>query len=119
MKSPRTVIQGVRHNNGAESSPARLRRLATSRGHYIVNWEPSHLNYLIESEGLKPEELIAGDPEGLHGLVRELFLLGLQDEMAGDEFGDARVSSITRFARKLLRIAGSSNSTRDPAFAGV
>lgn len=94
------------HSNPV-ASPARtrsgaFRKLVTARGAFILPWRPAAVKYLLAAEALAPAELAVGGEDTTRALARDLFLLGLQDEMgAGLETPDAR-SPISRVARELL-----------------
>lgn len=75
-----------------------FRKLQTVRGDYIVEWRPGSINALIRHENLSAEDFRVGDPGELKTLIRDLLLLGLQDE-----FETCRRSPITRLARTLMR----------------
>ncbi len=75
-----------------------FRKLATVRGDYIVEWRPGSINALIRHDNLSAEDFRVGDPGELKTLIRDLLLLGLQDE-----FETCRRSPITRLARTLMR----------------
>ena len=87
-----------------ESRSGAFRKLVTARGAFILPWRPAAVKHLLAAEALAPAELDVGGAESTRALARELFLLGLQDEMgAGLETSDAR-SPISRVARELLRL---------------
>ena len=75
-----------------------FRKLATVRGDYIVEWRPGSINALIRNENLSAEDFRIGDPRELKTLIRDLLLLGLQDEIE-----TCSRSPITRLARTLMR----------------
>lgn len=83
-----------------------IKELPTRRGDYIVNWRPEHPTFLIQFEGLAPGELVLRDRDGMKNLVRDLFHLGFQDDMANEVNNDGAESAISRVARQLLRIGG-------------
>lgn len=87
------------HRYRRDAAPA-YRSLSTRRGTYFVNWSPEDVKALVEQEALAPADLACADRAELHSLTRDLFLLGLQDELATQ--GE---SSITGFARQLMRQA--------------
>ena len=76
------------------------RKLETRRGDYFVPWSPEHVAALIRAEALRPDELAMTDGARRHRLVKDLFLLGLRDEM-----GRGGPSVITRYARALAAAA--------------
>ena len=81
-----------------------FRKLVTARGAFILPWRPAAVKHLLTAEALAPAELAVGGDDSTRALARELFLLGLQDEMgAGVETAGAR-SPISRVARELLRL---------------
>ena len=84
------------HRLGSAQS-ARFEKLRTRRGSYFVTWDPEPVNALLTAEGLNPRELEFDTPRERHRLIRELFLLGVRDEIRSD-----RESTITKFARQLL-----------------
>jgi len=78
-----------------------FRKLETSRGDYFVRWSPDHVAELLSSEALRPEEFVTADRGRRQRLVKDLFLLGLQDEL-----GYGGPSVITRYARALMAGVG-------------
>ena len=78
-----------------------FRKLETSRGDYFVRWSAEHVNELLRSERLRPDEFVASDRGRRHRLVKDLFLLGLQDEL-----GQGAPSVITRYARAIMTGVG-------------
>ena len=78
-----------------------LRKLVTRRGAFILPWRPPEVKFLLRSEHLAPADLAVGDEASDRALARDLFLLGLQDEMASDLF-EPGPSPISRVARGIL-----------------
>jgi len=78
-----------------------FRKLKTSRGDYFVRWSPDHVAELLCSEALRPEEFVTTDRGRRQRLVKDLFLLGLQDEL-----GQGGPSVITGYARALMAGVG-------------
>jgi hypothetical protein len=74
-----------------------FRKLETVRGNYIVEWQPGSINALLRHENLSADDFRVSDPKELKSLIRDLLLLGLQDE-----FETCRRSPITRLARGLM-----------------
>ena len=96
------------HSNPV-ASPARtrsgaFRKLVTARGAFILPWRPAAVKYLLAAEALAPAELAVGDEDTTRALARDLFLLGLQDEMGGGTPDASARSPISRVARELLRL---------------
>jgi hypothetical protein len=96
------VIRRHDADRGCASADTRsYRKLATRRGDYFVRWAPEHVTALLCAEALRPEDFLPDDPARRHRLVKDLFLLGLKDEL-----GRGRPSVITRFARAMMRRTG-------------
>lgn len=85
----------------APSRSGALRKLVTRRGAFILPWRPSEVKFLLRSEDLAPADLAVGGEASDRALARDLFLLGLQDEMACD-LPEPRPSPISRVARGIL-----------------
>ncbi len=82
----------------------RFRKIPTRRGDYIVSWEPQHVDFLFRSEKLTPADLSLVNASQARGLIRDLFLLGAQQNAIGTERPAHQTSLISRFARGLLGI---------------
>ena len=89
-----------------------LRKLPTARGAFILRWRPSELKFLLRSEDLAPSDLAIGGAASTGALARELFLLGLQDEMAEGAPPGGDRSPISAFARELLGLIRDGRDTR-------
>ena len=92
------------HSNRTQRHHVPWRVLPTARGAFVVPWRPQNLKTLLRSEGLAPADLAAAGPESARNLARDLFLLGLQDEMACADSPDSRHSPISAFARELASL---------------
>ena len=92
------------HSNGPTRHHVAWRVLPTARGAFVLPWRPQNLKTLLRSEGLVPADLADVGPESARTLARDLFLLGLQDEMACAESPDCRRSPISAFARELASL---------------
>lgn len=92
---------------GRTRRPARrqdgaYRSIATRRGTYFVRWDPDAVRALIDSEGLRADDLDVQDPNARQRLARDLFLLGLKDDLA---LGPRPAgSAISRLARSLVQM---------------
>ena len=87
-----------------ETRSGAFRKLVTARGAFILPWRPAAVKHLLAAEALVPAELAVGGADSTRALARELFLLGLQDEMGdGADTAEPR-SPISRVARELLRL---------------
>jgi hypothetical protein len=84
-----------------------FRKLDTERGSYIVEWQPGSINALLRQEGLSARDIRVSEPRELQRLIRDLLLLGLQDE-----FETCRRSPITRLAQALMRRKHHMGATR-------
>jgi hypothetical protein len=87
-------------------TPAGFRTLVTARGAFILPWRPDAVKYLLCTEALGPAELAVGGRDAARALARDLFLLGLQDEMGATDDRRSPRSPISRVARGLLRLLG-------------
>ncbi len=98
------------HQRKSSTIPAphrsRWRTLPTARGAFVLPWDPSALKHLLVREGLVPAELAVGGLEATQSLARDLFLLGLQDEMQCGDGPACRRSPISSLARELLSLLG-------------
>lgn len=89
--------------NDPSLNPPELRTLPTSRGDFILRWSPADLSYLLDSHRLAPAELATGSPASTRALARDLFLLGLADDLR--HCGRRQEPSpISRLARGLLAL---------------
>lgn len=86
----------ARRNDGA------FRSIETRRGTYFVRWDPDAVSALIDSEGLSADDLGVQDPSTRQRLVRDLLLLGLEDELLHGVQPSG--SAISRLARSLIRM---------------
>jgi hypothetical protein len=82
------------------------RTLATARGAFVLPWQPAALKHLLRAEGLAPADLAVGGASSTHALARDLFLLGLRDEMECGDPPRCRRSPISSLARDLLSLIG-------------
>jgi hypothetical protein len=82
------------------------RTLPTVRGAFILPWQPAALKHLLRAEGLAPADLAVGGTSSTHALARDLFLLGLRDEMECSDEPRCRRSPISSLARDLLSLIG-------------
>jgi hypothetical protein len=79
-----------------------FRSIKTRRGTYFVPWDPGAVSALIDSEGLRADDLYVQDPKARQRLARDLFLLGLRDDLV---LGPRPAgSAISRLARSLIRM---------------
>jgi hypothetical protein len=83
------------------------RTLATARGAFVLPWQPAAVKHLLRAEGLAPADLAIGGRSSTHALARDLFLLGLRDEMECNDGPRCRRSPISSLARDLLSLIGS------------
>ena len=95
---------------GRHAPTENFRKLETVRGNYIVEWQPGSINALLRHEYLSAEDFQVSDPKELKALIRDLLLLGLQDE-----FETCRRSPITRLARGLMGRKQQMGIVRRPA----
>lgn len=82
----------------------RWRTLSTARGAFVLPWRPAALKHLLRAEGLAPADLAVGGPSSTRALARDLFLLGLEDELACGAAPARRHSPISILARELLAL---------------
>ena len=92
--------------SNSSGTPAGFRTLETARGAFILPWRPDAVKYLLCSEALGPAELAVGGRDAARALARDLFLLGLQDEMDAGGAPRTSRSPISRVARGLMRLLG-------------
>jgi hypothetical protein len=85
---------------------SRWRILTTARGAFVLPWQPSALKHLLASEALGPADLAVGELSATQALTRELFLLGLEDEMACPDASVCARSPISSLARGLMSLLG-------------
>ena len=71
-----------------------FRSIKTRRGTYFVPWDPGAVSALIDSEGLRADDLYVQDPKARQRLARDDLVLGPRP--AG--------SAISRLARSLIRM---------------
>ena len=93
--------------------PPELRTLPTSRGDFILRWSAAEMSYLLDSHGLAPADLATGCPASTRALARDLFLLGLADDLSRPGPRRQGPSPISRLARGLLALLpGTGNDRR-------
>ncbi len=82
----------------------RRRKVITRHGTFIINWTPAEVEYLLASENLIPEDLLVNDRQHLRRLIRDLFLLGLSDELSRGMIHRDEPPRLAQFARTLARL---------------
>ena len=94
-------LTGRTRRSGCRQDGA-FRSIETRRGTYFVHWDPDAVGALIESEGLRADDLDVQGTKARQRLARDLFLLGLKEDLA---VGSRPAGSpISRLARSLVKM---------------